>query len=609
MMEDAATSPGSSSSSSSADVIVPQRQFLGVQHLTRQEIAEQLSGAVETDMPCFIDEIAAAHALLREGKDPVSNHRPCKRIRVKTSSESLLLPVVAAHTELGPSDDEAEEGVPEWQVTKHARSRYASKVARARNKLDGSKYVAAYNKAYAGWGELSAAERQQHIDAYKGMGITITCPRFGNNTPTTRRLDPETMNGPQFSCGVLVTWNGPWFLSDPVYVDLVKEWHDVPHLLVAHVLQYPGIQEMFEEVRRLMLSTKDKFKLREWSCCIELSLEAADLGRLHIHAFLERNCREDGTYATWMSVLNCMKFRGIPVSHYVPAAVKTRGRNRTRALTEGHYYCQAEKIGQLINDSSVRKFVKLFPDVRMIVALWRHRKMTTGVCKMEALWSRDRVPTTWTMLDATMALEYSAEQEREAATADTVWKSMPFKEPSLGEREWLAQHCILASKPSLRQYRAGKYVSLQDAAAARNLRRCKFIIYDGPSRMGKTELACSWFGTINTLVCNAQDCTTPNMRPILSGKYSAVLFDEGDWQLCFQNKTMMQASSRTVELGQSQCNDRSYQVLLYKVPLIVCSNDFWGGCNNIAAKEWIQLNSIYIRVDSEVWVKPGEAVS
>ena len=127
--------------------------------------------------------------------------------------------------------------------------------------------------------------------------------------------------------------------------------------------------------------------------------------------------------------------------------------------------------------------------------------------------------------------------------------------------------------------------------------------------MGKTELACSWFGTLNTLVCNAQDCTTPNLRPVHSGKYSAILFDEGDWRLCYQNKTMMQASPRPVELGQSQCNDRSYQVLLFRVPLIVCSNDFWNGCDNDAAREWIELNSIYIRINSQVWVLEENAES
>ena len=202
-----------------------------------------------------------------------------------------------------------------------------------------------------------------------------------------------------------------------------------------------------------------------------------------------------------------------------------------------------------------------------------------------------------------MALEYSANQESDAGKADSSWKKCPFKEPSKLELQCVRQHGVLASKPTMRQHRAYVYNSLEDIDKASALRRLLFLIYDGPSRMGKTELACSWFGTQNTLVCKAQDCTTPNLRPLHSGRYSAILFDEGNWSLCFHNKTMMQASSRPVELGQSQCNDRSYSCLLFRVPLIVCSNNFWEGCNDPAAREWIELNSIYIRVDTEVWQK------
>ena len=609
-MDDAAdASPGSSSSSSFANVILPHRQCPGIEHLSRREIADIIASGIESGDASFIDEVANLHAAIREGRITSPKHRPKKRIRMKTSSDALDASICLSDNELLSSEERNGFAIPKWQVVKQARVRYACEKTKVRERKKGETYRDVYNAAYASWGDLSEAQRRKYISMYvdtekHGTGRATNVLSFSTTPP-----EKDEDNGPQYSCGNLLTWNGPWFLDDAAYVALVKEWHDVPHLLVQYVLLYPGIREFFEEVKNLMIFIKEKFKLREWSCCLEISLEAIDLGRLHIHAFLERNCREDRAWSKWLYVTSCMKIRDVPVSHSVPAAVKTRGRNRCRALTEGHYYCQAEKIGQVINESTVPKFVKLFPDVRMVTSLWRHRKMTTAACKAEALLTRDKVPSTLTMLDATMALEYSAELERDAATADSVWKSCPFKEPTPGELEWLRQHVILASKPSMKMYRAAKYVSLEDAAMARNLRRYRFVIYDGPSRMGKTELACSWFGTNNTLVCNAQDCTTPNMRPILSGKYLAVLFDEGDWRLCYLNKTMMQASSRPVELGQSQCNDRSYQILLYKMPLIVCSNDFWAGCDNIAAREWIELNSIYIRIESEVWVRPAAAES
>ena len=137
---------------------------------------------------------------------------------------------------------------------------------------------------------------------------------------------------------------------------------------------------------------------------MELSLEAVDIGRIHFHCFLERNCKEDHAWAKWKTIAHATKVRGIPVSHSVPACVKSCWENRARVLTEGHYYCQAEKIGQVLSDSTVPKFVKLFPDSRMITSMWRYRKMTASIRKAEALAPRDRDPSTLVILDATIAL-------------------------------------------------------------------------------------------------------------------------------------------------------------------------------------------------------------
>ena len=63
----------------------------------------------------------------------------------------------------------------------------------------------------------------------------------------------------------------------------------------------------------------------------------------------------------------------------------------------------------------------------------------------------------------------------------------------------------------------------------------------------------------------------------------------------------MQASPRPVVLAQSQCNDRSYQVLLFRVPMIVCSNSFWDGCQDDEAKDWIKKNSVFVSVTEQVF--------
>ena len=602
------SSPGASSSSSPSSVSLPPQQRRPV---AAPDNREDLFAALDDDLDyndSFINDIAFCESAYRELlQDPDQSIQCRKRMRDKTTPMPLCISSKRAESLVLPTVELARHTMPEWQATKKARTKYAVQATKTRDKIKES-YRECFEKAYAFWSTLDVEERQKMTEEYRRQSPDDTTTekvrkRCSNSRP--HHKDGDDKEGPQYSPGLLLTWNGSWFLDDEAYVALVQEYIAIPHILVQHVKKYPGIQHLFDDFRKVILQACEHWKIREWSGDMELSLASEDIGRIHFHCFLERNCNEDHAWAMWKHIAHTMKIRGVPVAHSVPACVKSRGKNRCRALTEGHYYCQAEKIGQVLRDSTVPKFVKLFPDSRMVTTMWRHRKMTTSACKAETLASRDKAPSTMSMLDATMALEYSIEQEADAAQADTTWKCCPFKEPNDNELTWVRQYGSLASKPIMRMHRAYLYNSLEDICLALMLRRYKFIIYDGPSRLGKTELACSWFGTLNTLVCNAQDCTTPNLRPMHSGRYSAILFDEGDWRMCYQNKTMMQASPRPVELGQSQCNDRSYQVLLFRVPLIVCSNDFWAGCNNAAAREWIELNSIYVPITEQVWVTAG----
>ena len=112
----------------------------------------------------------------------------------------------------------------------------------------------------------------------------------------------DDKSSPQFSPGLLLTWNGPWFLDDAAYVNLVQEYRVIPHILVKHVSRHPGIQALFEDFRKVVVQTCKKFKIREWSCDMELSLAAVDIGRIHFHCFLERNCKEDHAWAKWKTL-------------------------------------------------------------------------------------------------------------------------------------------------------------------------------------------------------------------------------------------------------------------------------------------------------------------
>ena len=362
------------------------------------------------------------------------------------------------------------------------------------------------------------------------------------------------------------------------------------------------MQALFNEFRQVVVDAVRQFRCREWSICMEVSLHSSECGRIHLHGFLDRHCQQDRSWFRWSHIESCLKIRGVLPSHGSPCNPAIRGKNRFRAMIEGHYYCQAPKLGQILNQSSAPVFEKIFPDSRMVLTLWRTRKMCTETAKTEVLKTRDKVPAVIALLNATMSLEYQSRMDQDVAECESRWKRAPFRPPLDCELVWVRQYAVVSAAPHLHMSRAAQFCRPQDMDTSASLRRFKFLIYDGPSQLGKTEMALAWFGTNNTLVVNSQDVTSPNLRPMHSGKYTGIVFDEASWKLCARNKMLFQASTRRVEMSQSQCNDRCYSVVLFRVPIIICSNNFWGGCDCAASREWIEKNSFYVEATTPMYV-------
>lgn len=486
-------------------------------------------------------------------------------------------------------------------IVKKARVQFGCHSARART--DGSSYRDAYRASGELWKNMSQEEKQQWFDTTLAKaGVVSKRPSVAEQLSSEQPSDAGAHNL-QYGPGLLCTWNSSWLLDDPEYQAAVQKWIQCPHVLVTVLKDLPAVQALFSALVSTVKDAVTTWKCREYSCCLEISLHSEDVGRCHLHCFLERHCREDRCWSKWVNILTSLEVLGVKVSHSVPCACKTKGRNRSRAIVEGHYYCQARKVGHVMHESTVPVFQSIFPDSKMVMTLWRTRKLTTEVAKEDVLSTRDRAPTVIASLDHTMALEYASSMEKEAVASDLAWKKCPFKAPCDLELEWCRQFAVTAVKPHMSFSRCRDFISNGDLEQSWALRRFKFLIYDGPSRMGKTELAMAWFGAANTLCVNAQDTTSPNLRPMMSGRYSAIVFDEGDWRLCAANKAMFQSSSRSVELSQSQCNDRCYRVLLFRVPMIVCSNSFWAGCKDRDLADWIRKNSCYVRVTAPVFIQ------
>jgi hypothetical protein len=170
----------------------------------------------------------------------------------------------------------------------------------------------------------------------------------------------DSANVKHYSPGKLFTWNRSWMLDNLEYLDLVRRLHSVPDALAAAVKELDEIKSLFADLVLVCANILEQFKCRDFSCCMEISMHSEDLGRIHLHAFTERHLREDKCWWSWDAMDRMLVVREVNVSHGNICLARTRGRNRERALTEGHYYCQALKIGHVCHHSTKPIFENIF---------------------------------------------------------------------------------------------------------------------------------------------------------------------------------------------------------------------------------------------------------
>jgi hypothetical protein len=118
------------------------------------------------------------------------------------------------------------------------------------------------------------------------------------------------------------------------------------------------------------------------------------------------------------------------------------------------------------------------------------------------------------------------------------------------------------------QYHAEKY---------KKSSRFRSLLMTGGTQTGKSWKALSLWGVGRTLKVNCQGLaphTLPSIAEFDRSKHCAILFDEIRTDQVLGNKEVFQAGAFTVSLAQSNCNVFCYQLWLYQVAFILCSNAF-----------------------------------
>jgi len=135
--------------------------------------------------------------------------------------------------------------------------------------------------------------------------------------------------------------------------------------------------------------------------------------------------------------------------------------------------------------------------------------------------------------------------------------------------------------------------------------RQRTLVLEGRSGTGKTEFAKSLYGFRNTLEVNCASGGEVNLKELDLEKHKAVLLDEATPEMVLQQRKLFQCPAAWISLGNSTTNCHAYDVCLYRIPIIICSNNWSYKLNKLTPVDaaWIQENTCHVSVQEKLWLQ------
>ena len=484
-----------------------------------------------------------------------------------------------------------------WELMEKARAHFRKTYCQ-QHKQDGRSYADRWKAATEAWSALGPETRESLASSSSTPERAARSRSRAPPVQTKRAWKPKVM-----APGVLMTWNGPWLEDDP---GLQQGWvtrHLDPDEFARRCQSMRPVKALLDEFWQAIWAQTRQEQCGAVTVSLELSLQT-DHPRVHLHAYVTTRVSAEECNCRRTPVWDKLQFRQQFCSHQ--AALNGKGRNRNdMGVKQGHFYLQAKKLGHVACRTSFRKWFDFAVSARWIWDLFRQRKISREQAGVEFLNARDRASAHMKELRMLGTLVHAQAVEQTWKAAQQAGLGRPFKAPVAAEKEFLRQFAHHLRKTPGWQETPAALVVMDGgpASLAAVPRRCKFLVYNGPTRLGKTERASHWFGSSETLVLNCQNVTTPSMREMMTGKWRAVVYDESDWRLPASQRALLQSAARPITLGQSNCNESVYSVVMHGVPQIICSNDFWKGktAADMEAEMWIRENSYIVDITEKTW--------
>ena len=134
--------------------------------------------------------------------------------------------------------------------------------------------------------------------------------------------------------------------------------------------------------------------------------------------------------------------------------------------------------------------------------------------------------------------------------------------------------------------------------------RRKFLMLQGPSRLGKTAYAFSLVGAGQALEVNCAGVSDPPLRAFSRAKHRLILFDEASTDMVLRNRRLFQAPNTPVVVGSSPTNALAYELFLGDTLLVVASNNWEQELSALpeSQRAWLEANMVYVQVKEKLYL-------
>jgi hypothetical protein len=128
--------------------------------------------------------------------------------------------------------------------------------------------------------------------------------------------------------------------------------------------------------------------------------------------------------------------------------------------------------------------------------------------------------------------------------------------------------------------------------------RFKFLVLEGPSRIGKTVFARMTLTPEGKefYELNCAGGSELDLRGVLPHRHGLIIFDEISPTQVLRQKKVFQAGPTEIQLGQSSTSVYGYSKWFYKMRMVCCSNTWTSVLRTLPKDDadWLEKNAVHI---------------